>query len=73
MTEGKRLGEGLFGEVCRAVDLDSGCFIAVKEMKLPPQVGPVPLSEEINLRREVKSSPVFLTYVHTHVLFGVRL
>ncbi|KAF2245188.1 NUAK family, SNF1-like kinase, partial [Trematosphaeria pertusa] len=53
-TEGEFLGKGAFGEVRKAVDLDSGCFIAVKKMKLPPKVGPFPSHEEDTLRREVK-------------------
>lgn len=52
--EGERLGKGAFGEVCKAVDLDSGCLIAVKKIPLPPRLGPTASNEELMLRREVK-------------------
>ena len=49
-----RLGKGAFGEVRKAVDRDSGCFIAVKKIELPPRVGFAASNEEVLLRREVK-------------------
>ena len=53
-TKGESIGEGMYGEVFKAVDLDSGCFIAVKIMKLCRAKG-MPVSElETVMRREVK-------------------
>ncbi|EHY60964.1 hypothetical protein ABEF92_004642 [Exophiala dermatitidis] len=48
------LGKGAFGEVRKAVDRDSGCFIAVKKIELPPRVEFAVSNEEVLLRREVK-------------------
>ncbi|RMD39371.1 hypothetical protein DV735_g5760, partial [Chaetothyriales sp. CBS 134920] len=48
------LGKGAFGEVRKAVDCDSGCFIAVKKIELPPRVEFAVSNEEVLLRREVK-------------------
>ncbi|KAK6366496.1 hypothetical protein LTS17_010582 [Exophiala oligosperma] len=35
----KELGRGAFGQVWKAVDCDSGCFIAVKHIELAPELG----------------------------------
>ncbi|EEP80245.1 predicted protein [Uncinocarpus reesii 1704] len=48
------VGEGTFGQVFKGIDLDSGCFVAVKKIKLPPKHGFLPSKEEELLRREVK-------------------
>jgi hypothetical protein len=45
------LGKGAFGEVVKAVDLDPGCFIAVKKIRLPPKVDFAVSNEEVLLRR----------------------
>ena len=53
-TEGEPLGKGAWGEVSKGVDLDSGCFIAVKKITLPPRSQRT-FEEEDRLRREVRT------------------
>ncbi|KIX01190.1 uncharacterized protein Z518_08915 [Rhinocladiella mackenziei CBS 650.93] len=48
------LGKGSFGKVSKAVDLDSGCFIPIEKIPVPPKVNCAVSNEEIQLRREVK-------------------
>jgi hypothetical protein len=66
-TEGIHLAKGAFGEVLKAVDLDSGCLVAVKKIVLPPKVGHFPSDKENLLRREVKTLSS-ISHVSTYTL-----
>jgi hypothetical protein len=53
-TKGEPLGEGAYGEVSRAVDLDSGYPVAVKKIVLS-KIKSAPSDLGSSLRREVKT------------------
>lgn len=52
VIEGLTLGEGAFGKVSRAVDIDSGCCVAVKKVEIRP--GAQGTIDENLVSREVK-------------------
>lgn len=52
-TRGVRLGQGSYGEVRKAIDLDSGYNVAVKSIALPDKSAPSDL--ESSIWREVKT------------------
>ncbi|KAL9024816.1 MAG: hypothetical protein Q9196_006237, partial [Gyalolechia fulgens] len=64
-SKGKDLGKGSFGVVKKAVDLDSGRFVAVKEVELPPKVNGLPSEQEKRIYREVK---ILSSLSHKHII-----
>jgi len=54
-TAGSALGEGAYGKVSKAVDLDSGYSVAVKKVVLSKMKELAPEDRENHVRREVKT------------------
>ena len=53
VLEGQHLGRGAWGEVKKAIDIDSGSFVAVKKIFLPPKDQRT-FEKECLIQREVK-------------------